>query len=201
MIRFIPSIENINHYQTGDLPDDSIKLKSPPTEQIMMKAGPIAVVLCLIMSGTMFGKVFVSQKICISPPFIIVGFLIGFILLIVHEWLHAVVYPRPANVIIGKLKKSITFVALASYPLKRGRFVLMSLLPFVLGIIPLSAFIISSPENTIFNAIMFGTACMGMVSPFPDVYNVYLVMRQTTKGDSVMFYQDDMYRIKAEKNR
>lgn len=198
MIKFVPSIEDINHYQTGDLPDNAIKLKSPPTEQIMMKAAPIAVVLCLIMSGTMFGKVFVSQRMCISPPFIIVGFLIGFILLVVHEWLHAVVYLGTANVTIGKLKKSITFVALASYPLKRGRFVFMSLLPFVLGIIPLSAFIISSPENTIFNAIMFGMACMGMVSPFPDVYNVYLVMKQTNKGDSVMFYQDDMYRIKPE---
>ena len=42
---------------------------------------------------------------------------------------------------------------------------------------------------------MFGMACMGMVSPFPDVYNVIVVLRNTNKNDAIMVYKDDMYKI------
>jgi hypothetical protein len=71
----------------------------------------------------------------------------------------------------------------------------MCLLPFLLGIIPLMLFILSSPQETVLNGLMFGMACMGMVSPFPDVYNVILVLKQTQKTDKIMFYGDDVYRI------
>jgi len=51
------------------------------------------------------------------------------------------------------------------------RFVIMSLLPFVLGVLPLAVFVISPAENQLLNGFMFGMACMGMVSPYVDVYN------------------------------
>lgn len=131
----------------------------------------------------------------IFPPAVLAGFIIGFILLLVHEWLHAIVYPKEAKVTIGRLKGKLVFVALASYPLKRSRFILMCLLPFLLGIIPLFLFLLSPAECTVFNGIMFGMACMGMVSPYPDVYNVILVMRQSSKNQKIMFYGDDIYKI------
>lgn len=38
-------------------------------------------------------------------------------------------------------------------------------------------------------------ACMGMISPFPDVYNVLTVLRRSEKNESIMFYKNDMYKI------
>ena len=131
----------------------------------------------------------------IQPIFILAGVILGFLLLFVHEILHAVVYPKSAKVTIGNLKNKFLFVVLASYPLKRGRFILMCLLPFVLGIIPLIIFICSSPRSLVLNGIMFGAAFLGMVSPYPDVYNVIIVLKQTKKHDYIMFYEDDMYCI------
>ena len=95
----------------------------------------------------------------------------------IHEWLHGIVYPRNALVTIGKITGKISFVALASYPLKRRRFIVMCLLPFVLGIIPLLIIIVSPAEYRELNGLMFGMSCMGMVSPFPDVYNVFIVLK------------------------
>lgn len=80
----------------------------------------------------------------------------------VHEWLHAIVYPKDAIVTIGRMKGKLTFVALVSYPLKRNRFVLMCIFPFLLGIIPLVIFIISPASLIVLNGLMFGMACMGM---------------------------------------
>ena len=84
---------------------------------------------------------------------------------------------------------------LASYPLKRNRFILMCLLPFVLGLVPFILFVISPAEFRVFNGLNFGMACMGMVSPFPDVFNVLAVLRNSEKSDSIMFYKNDMYKI------
>ena len=89
----------------------------------------------------------------------------------------------------------ISFVALASYPLKRRRFIVMCLLPFVLGIIPLLIFIVSPAEYRELNGLMFGMSCMGMVSPFPDVFNVLAVLRNSEKSDSLLFYKYEMYKI------
>ena len=118
-----------------------------------------------------------------------------FLLLIIHEWLHGIVYPKEADVTIGRIKGKTTFVALASYPLKRNRFILMCLLPFVLGLVPFILFVISPAEFRVFNGLNFGMACMGMVSPFPDVFNVLVVLRNSEKSDSIMFHKNDMYKI------
>lgn len=196
MIRFVKTIDNISKYQRGELPATAKKLDAPATtEDMMKKSTPIAVVLCLVLFSSMFIKTFLSKSTVVSRPAVLVGLLLGFLLIIVHEWLHAIVYPKKAKVTIGKLKGKMVFVALASYPLKRNRFIFMCLLPFILGFIPLTLFLLSSPQATIFNGLMFGLAAVGMVSPYPDVYNVILVLKQTKNSDKVMFYEDDVYRI------
>lgn len=196
MIVFQKSISNMEEYQTGDLPAHAEKLETPKTmDEMMRKAFPIGALFCCLMTVVVFLKTYASQKVVVSPAFIAIGFGLGFLLLIVHELLHAIVYPKAATVTIGKIKGKILFVALASYPMKRSRFMLMCLLPFLLGIVPLVLFILSPAANTVLNGILFGLACMGMVSPYADVYNVVIVIRKASKGDSIMFYKDDLYRI------
>lgn len=66
---------------------------------------------------------------------------------------------------------------------------------FLLGIVPLGLFIWSASQNTVFNGFMFGMAGIGMVSPYSDVYNVIMVLKQTKNTDRIMFVGDDTYRI------
>lgn len=196
MIKIKLSIDNINEYQTGILPNNAVKVETPQSmDELMKKAAPIAVALCLLLFVAMLCKTIICGTRVISPLFILIGFAIGSVLLIVHEWLHGIVYPKEANVTIGKLKGKVTFVALASYPLRRSRFIVMCLLPFILGIVPLTVFIFSPAECRGLNGVMFGMSCMGMVSPFPDIFNVITVLKKTNKNDVIMFYQDDLYRI------
>lgn len=196
MIKYVKVIDDKSKYEFGELPSFAKKLDTPVTiEETMKKAMPIAAILCVVMILTMFIKTFISKSVIIFPPMVLGGATFGYLLLIVHEWLHAIVYPRQANVTIGKLKGKMIFVVLASFPLRRNRFIVMSLLPFLLGIIPLLLFVFSPPHATMFNGFVFGMACMGMVSPYPDVYNVFLVLKQSKKTDKIMFYGDDVYRI------
>lgn len=196
MITIKPIITDIKEYQRGNLPANAIKLNTPSSmEEMTKKAAPIAAVTLALLFVTMLIKTLMNGKGVVSFPAIAIGFLIGFILLAVHEWLHAIVYPKDAKVTIGKVKGQMLFVALASYPLSRARFILMCLLPFVLGIVPLAVFVFSPAENQVLNGLMFGMACMGMVSPHFDVFNVIVVLKQSNKTDKIMFYEDDIYRI------
>lgn len=196
MITIKAIIDDIKAFQRGQLPQNAIRLNTPnSTDETLKKSFPIAAVLVLVLNVAMFIKIITNRTIVVAPAAIVGGFLIGFILLIAHELLHAIVYPRKAEITIGKIKKKFVFVALASYPMSRQRFILMCLLPFVLGIIPLAIFILSPAENTILNGFMFGIASIGMVSPYPDVYNVIIVLNQTKKYDKIMFYENDLYRI------
>lgn len=198
MIKFKLSIKDINEYQTGVFPDRAVKIETPQSmEEMMKKAAPIGAVLCVLLFVVMLCKTIVCKAVVISPIFLFVGFVLGFLLLIVHEWLHAIVYPREAKVTIGKIKGKMIFVALASYPLKRNRFILMCLLPFILGIVPLMIFIISPAEYRELNGLMFGMAGMGMVSPFPDVFHTILVLKNVNQNESVMFYQNEMYQVQS----
>ena len=195
MIKYVKIIDNIGEYQCGKLPATAQRLDAPATtEEMMRKSAPIAVILCAVMSLIMCMKAFASKSMVVFLPAVLGGFFLGFLFLIIHEWLHAIVYPGKAAVTIGKLKGRLVFVALASFPLKRSRFIVMCLLPFLLGVIPLILFV-SSPRNTIFNGLLFGMACMGMISPYPDVYHVILVLQQSKNTDKIMFYRDDIYRI------
>ena len=196
MITFKPFIEDIKEYQRGSLPENALRLDTPHSiAETLKKAAPIEAVLCVVLFVAMFIKSIVNHDLVIHPIAVAFGFIIGFLLLTIHELLHAVVYPKAANVTVGKLKGKLVFVALASFPMSRQRFILMSLLPFVLGIIPLLAFVISPAEYKIFNGLMFGMAAMGMVSPSADVYNVIIVSRQAKKTDKIMFFEDDLYKI------
>ena len=196
MITFKPFIEDIKEYQRGNLPENAVRLDTPHSiDETLKKAAPIEAVLCVVSFVAMFIKSIVNHDLVIHPIAVAFGFIIGFLLLTIHELLHAVVYPKAANVTVGKLKGKLVFVALASFPMSRQRFILMSLLPFVLGIIPLLAFVISPAEYKIVNGLMFGMAAMGMVSPSADVYNVIIVLRQAKKTDKIMFFEDDLYKI------
>lgn len=196
MISFKKSIENISDYQCGQLPQNAEKLIAPISpEEMMKKSAPIMLIMSLILVITLLIKAFTNHAMVVFLPTVLVGFIIGVALAIVHEWLHGIVYPKEANVTIGRLKGQMIFVALASYPMKRFRFVVMSLLPYILGIIPFALFIISPADKTVFNGFMFGMACVGMVSPSPDILNVIIVMKQVKKREQVMFYGDDIYKI------
>lgn len=187
--------ENIKKYQKGELEKNAVKIKMPKSSsEQMIKALPFLIPVIIVMFLAMFIKTYIAKDMVVKGCAIFIGLIIGFVLLSVHELLHAIVYPKKANKYIG-IVKPFSAVALASYPLSKTRFIVMSLLPYILGIIPLIYFILSSSSNLILNAILWGMAFMGLASPYPDAYNVYQVIKQVPKDKKFQFYEDDTYYI------
>lgn len=187
--------DDIKKYQKGELDKKAIKMKMPKSsKEQMIKAIPFLIPTIIAMFLAMFIKTFIAKTVIIKGYAIFIGLIIGLILLFIHEVLHAIVYFKKVNKYIG-IVKPFTPVALASYPLSKTRFIVMCLLPYILGIIPLICFVISPSDKLVLNAIFWGMAFMGLASPYPDAYNVYQVIKQVPKGGKVQFYEDDIYYI------
>lgn len=184
--------EKMKDYQVGELSKNAKKMNMPTTsKEMMIKALPFIIPALVILFLSVYFK---SGEFFLPRLYIIIGVLLGFLALIIHELLHAIVYPKNANVYIG-IAKPITFVALASYPLKKEKFILMCLLPYILGIIPLILFWIMPITDMKIHSILFGLSAMGLGSPYPDLFNVYQVLKQTPKNCKIQFYKDDTYYI------
>ncbi len=184
--------EKMKDYQVGELSKNAKKMNMPTTsKEMMIKALPFIIPAFVILFLSVYFK---SGEFFLLRLYIIIGVLLGFLALIIHELLHAIVYPKNANVYIG-IAKPITFVALASYPLKKEKFILMCLLPYILGIIPLILFWIMPITDMKIHSILFGLSAMGLGSPYPDLFNVYQVLKQTPKNCKIQFYKDDTYYI------
>lgn len=184
--------EKMKDYQVGELSKNAKKMNMPTTsKEMMIKALPFIIPALVILFLSVYFK---NGEFFLLRLYIIIGVLLGFLALIIHELLHAIVYPKNANVYIG-IAKPITFVALASYPLKKEKFILMCLLPYILGIIPLILFWIMPITDMKIHSILFGLSAMGLGSPYPDLFNVYQVLKQTPKNCKIQFYKDDTYYI------
>lgn len=186
----------IADYQKGNLDCGAKKMVLPATiKEMMIKALPFAVVPFTVIFLSIFIKTFLAGEITISPIFFVIGFIAGFIGLIAHEWLHAIVYPANVTVYIGFHLKSLAAVALVSYPLKKWRFILMSLLPLLLGIVPIVLFWFSPIDWKSWNGFLFGFSIMGLISPYPDYFNVYQVLKQTPPKCYIQNYNNETYWI------
>lgn len=138
-----------------------------------------------------FGILFIKKKMMNDFPMnrhlIPIGIIFGIMCCFIHELLHAILQPKDSKIYIGFIPSKFMFYMKCKEPLAKRRFILMSLVPIILGIVPLIIFMIS--HNQILNSIMWPMAMIGLVSPSPDYLNVYCVLKQVKKG---AYIQDDL---------
>ena len=68
----------------------------------------------------------------------------------------------------------------------------MSLMPILLGIIPLTIFLLS-PPNAFLSGICIPMGIIGMLSPMPDYMDVHIICKQVPKDAFVHIQNDGFY--------
>ncbi len=181
-IRWKGVIKSEEDFPAADIPEGAVKLDGEEDMKTMqIRALPFMIPSVLICFLCMFMKTYAAGAMVIDRGFLLLGVLAGLLLILVHELLHAVAFPKGATVYIGIMPKSFAAVALSASPVKRDRFVFLSLLPILLGLVPLILFCLGGCDQKEWNGAMFGMAVMGMVSVYPDVYHVYHVLKTVPK--------------------
>lgn len=187
-------IKSENDFPTAVIPKNAKKLDSEEDmKKMQIKALPFMIPSVLICLVCMLLKTFLADQKVINVSFLFIGVIIGLLLLIVHELLHAIAFSKNATVYIGIMPKSLTAVALSSSPVKRNRFIFLSFLPIILGLIPLIIFCFNSNDFKELNGLLFGMSIMGMVSVYPDIYNVFNILKEVPKNATIQNNKNETY--------
>lgn len=190
-------IKSENDFPTADIPENAKKLDSEEDlKKMQIKALPFMIPSVLICFISIFVKTFMTNEKVINISFLFIGVIIGFFLIIVHELLHAIAFPKNATVYIGIMPQNLTAVALSSSPVKRNRFIFLSILPIILGLIPLVIFCFSNNGLKELNGILFGMAIMGMVGVYPDIYNIVNILRVVPEDATIQNNKNETYYFK-----
>ncbi|MBO4235150.1 MAG: DUF3267 domain-containing protein [Firmicutes bacterium] len=172
------------------LPENAVKIESRAdifTGSLIY--GFVAFLFCLLI-------IFIKWKWLgtrtVYPVLVPLGVLIGLLLMPVHELLHAICYCEGQKVYIGLSLEKFAAFAVCHEKISRSRFIVMSLMPMLLGIIPMAVFLIA-PSSPIIAAICIPTGIMGMLSPMPDYMEVHMVHKQVPKGAYIQSQNDGLY--------
>ena len=128
----------------------------------------------------------------VRPVLVPVGVLIGLLMTPVHELLHAVCYQKGQIVYIGLSLEKVAAFAVCHEKISKRRFIVMSLMPVLLGIIPLTVFLIA-PSSPVISAICIPSGIIGMLGPMPDYMDVHIVLKQVPKGAFIQSQNSGFY--------
>lgn len=172
------------------MPENAEKLERP--EDIFKSSLPYGIIPLIISFAVIAMKWFVMGERTVNPLFVPIGILVGFFFIPIHEVLHAVCYGSGKTVYIGVCVEKVAAFAVCHEAISRRRFIAMSLLPMLLGIIPLVIFLVS-PPNAVISGICIPSGIMGMLSPMPDYMDVHIVCTQTSGGAFIQTQNDGLY--------
>ena len=177
MYKFIGIVRSDHTYEYEPLPDNArlMENRSGTTAIIAGALGLAAGYSLLLVKQYMLN----SGEAVLSKPFILLGAVFGALLLLVHEFLHLLPYPRNSTKIISI--KGGTPSAFCSAAVSKGPFIVSSLLPVLLGIIPLTVFMLLPSGYRVINTLLWTTGTIGLASPANDYADVLGCLRSVPR--------------------
>ncbi len=159
-----------------DIPSDAVGINRP--DDIVKASIPYMILPCVLCFLVVFARKRISPDFSFDMRFMILSYVIGFVAAMpLHEFLHAVCYPKGTTVYIGISIKQLRAFAASSAALTRERYILMSLAPATTGILSLIIFLTAPVSAKWLITICLVPSFMGLLSPAPDYMDVIFLLR------------------------
>ena len=179
-------------HQSPPIPGNAEILRS--ADDFIGKSLPYGIAPMLLCMLAVFLKAFFHREPPVDPRFLIPGFVTGMLVALpLHELMHALCYPKGATVWIGLCLRKLAAYAVSYHPLTKKRFIMMSLAPSLLGMIPLAVFIAAPITMKPLLTICMIFAFMGLISPAPDYMDVVSVLRRAPSNAMICDSQEGLY--------
>lgn len=153
-------------------------------ENIFRACLPYGVLPLLLSYAFIFIKWHLIGVKAADPVFMPAGIALGLLLIPVHELLHALCCPASSTAYVGISADKLAAFSVCYAPMTRRRFIVMSLAPVLLGLIPFAVFLIAPPCSAV-SGLCIPAGIIGLLSPMPDYMDVRLICRQVPKGASI----------------
>lgn len=163
------------------IPENAVLISRP--DDIVKACIPYMILPWMACLAGVFVKAAHAGEWIFNLWFMPLSFLLGFLVAMpLHEFLHAVCYPRGETVYIGISLKQLRAYAASSAALGRGRYIGMSLAPAIPGLLFLVVFLLCPIEMKWLTTLCIVPAIMGLLSLAPDYMDVCIILRQVPKG-------------------
>ena len=177
-------------HQSPSVPHNAIKIREG--NGFIKRAIPFGILPMIICMVAVITKAYFNKEPPVSPVYLILA--IGFIIALpLHEFAHAVCYPKEATVWVGLCIRKMAAYAISYYPLTKIRFIVISIAPAVLGIIPLIIFFFIPITMKPLLTICMVSAFMGLISPAPDYMDITSVLKKAPAHALICDSQDGLY--------
>lgn len=171
--------KNTDVIPENNLPKGAVPFKEPKSIEgatlISAVFSVIALALIFLLS-LLLGLV--RNFNAIDSFFNLYGLALFFITIIPHEILHAVCYPKEAEVNIYILPKKFCACIWSASPVSKRRFVIMSIFPYlILSVLPVLILFIIPHEERIVGALI-GLASYSSIGCGVDLFNAFAALTQ-----------------------
>lgn len=168
----------------GKLPDNAVKFKEPETPaKLSLVASIFIIPVIIVLGAAVFIKKQLISGIVSFEIFNIWGMVLALLMVFPHEFLHAIAFPKDAEVEVWYSVKNMMAFVVSTYPTSKSRFIFLSLLPsIVFGVIPLAAWIFIPSEFYQISGLVFSFASFSLMFGVGDFLNVFNALTQMPKG-------------------
>lgn len=167
----------------GVLPERAVKFKEPDSVEMLSVVATLFIipVIMLVAIAYLIKTHLLGTSVGMNF-FNLWGILLAFLMILPHELLHAVLFPKDKEVELWVSPKNLMAFVVSTAPVSKGRFIFLSLLPnLVFGFIPLIIWIFV-PEGGTMTKILFSFAVISLSFGVGDYLNVFNSIFQMPKG-------------------
>lgn len=182
----------------GELPENAVIFKEPKT---MTGVNLMAILFMMPTLIVMFILAAAFGKFEIFGAYNLHGLLISLILLVPHEFIHAVFMGRNAEVFMYYSLKHMMMFVITLSPMTKARFIVMSFMPaFILGWIPFLVGLLCFPAQSAAGGIIMTAGFYCAIMGGGDFMNMFNAAVQMPKGSLTQLSGMHSYWFMPEKD-
>jgi hypothetical protein len=168
----------------GDLPYNAIRFKEPETPaMINLIASLFIIPVIIVIAIAVYIKTLLGTNINFFDMFNLWGIGLALLVIFPHEFLHAICFPKRAEVQVWYSLKNMMAFVFSTCPTSKLRFIFLCLLPnIIFGLIPLIAWIFIPLEFTVISKTVLTFASFSLSMGIGDFLNVYNATIQMPKN-------------------
>lgn len=177
---------------------EDLEYKPMPQNRVKLERSTKGIWLAIaILMGFCLGILFLKRKLAGNFKLGIFSKIAAVVIsigaLFFHEYLHTIPYDKNYDSYIGIDNNCKMLFSFCADPISKKKYIISSLLPALIGIIPLIGFIICPISFTQLNSFLWIFGTINLLTPIVDYIDVLEVLRKVPKYGFVQSGKDGFY--------
>ncbi|EGT3616854.1 DUF3267 domain-containing protein [Clostridium perfringens] len=185
----------------GELPKNAVRFEEPESaEELAKETRRFLIPVVIFLLAVIFLRIKVSGIFRLRDVVNLFGVILIPFSILPHEFLHAIFFPRDAEVEMWYSIKQMIALVTSTAAITKKRFIFLSLFPnIVFGFFPLIVWIFIPSDMSFISGLLFTFGFISLTMGVGDFMNVYNTLKQVPKGamtqisgfNSYWFFKED----------